>query len=425
MEQRGRRGVARAVALALVAGALLAGPGAAQERSADDLARELREAETRRSREQGQLGSLRSELTAAREELVAIQTRLRDATARLKVAEGQLALAEGALVTAEEARDAAIDNLALAERLVVQAETQLADEERDLGKQIAMVYKYGAMGRSAMYLTVLRQARTPNDVAVNLHKLGTVIEHQDEVVARVQELSRERVELRGQADATRVSAEQRELDAAATLELVGRLRADAESLTRAVAADESRQRAVLASLEADAAEQTALLAAVERDVVALGSELQAARAQRAAAGGFTCPVTPSWFQNDWGFPRSGGRSHKGTDVFADRGTPVVAVADGSVVKLDATDSYRPGTSRGDLGGRSVTIRTTDGERWYFAHLDGVANGLEVGATVRAGQVLGTTGNSGNARTTPPHTHIERSVGGRTVNPFPALDAACR
>ncbi|MBW3621182.1 MAG: peptidoglycan DD-metalloendopeptidase family protein [Actinobacteria bacterium] len=419
----------RAVVLALVAAALLAvpggAPGSAQERSADEVARELQEAEERRAREQGELGDVRAELTAARAELVAIQGRLAEARARLKVAEGQLALAEGALVSAEAAREAAGENLALAERLVSQAEQQLADEERALGRQVATVYKYGAMGRSAMYLTVIQQARTPNDVAVNLHQLGSVIDHQDGVVERVRELSRDRAELREAADATRVSAEQRQLDAAATLDVVTRLRADAEALTRQVADDEARQRAVLASLEASASEQSALLAAVERDVAALGDELEAARARRASAGGFTCPVTPSWFQNDWGFPRSGGRSHRGTDVFADRGTPVVAVADGTVVRVDHTDNYRSGTSRGDLGGRSVTIRTTAGEEWYFAHLDAVAGGLAAGTTVTAGQTLGTTGNSGNARTTPPHTHIEREVGGETVNPYPALDAACR
>lgn len=425
MEREARGWTACAVVLAFLSATLLAVPGGAQERSADEVARDLQAARTRRAQERGELGSLRSELTAAREELVAIQTRLRSAAMRLKVAEGQLALAEGALVTAESARDAAVENLALAERLLAQAESQLADEERDLGRQVATVYKYGAMGRSAMYLAVIRQARTPNDVAVNLHQLGSVIDHQDQVITRVRELSLDRAELREQADATRVSAEQRELDAAATLGIVTQLRADAEALTREVAADEARQRTILASLEADAAEQGALLAAVERDVAALGTELDAARARRVAAGGFTCPVTPSWFQNDWGFPRSGGRSHRGTDVFADRGTPVVAVADGEVVKVDHTDTYRQGTSRGDLGGRSVTIRTDAGETWYFAHLEAIAGGLAAGSPVSAGQTLGTTGNSGNARTTPPHTHIERKVGGRTVNPYPALDAACR
>jgi septal ring factor EnvC (AmiA/AmiB activator) len=63
-----------------------------------------------------------------------------------------------------------------------------------------------------------------------------------------------------------------------------------------------------------------------------------ARKQGAAGGvgdevtpGFVCPVKGgASFINDWGFPRSGGRTHKGTDMFAPRGTPVVAVGDGTV-----------------------------------------------------------------------------------------------
>ncbi len=352
-----------------------------------------------------------------------MRTALDDARARLRIAEGQLALAEEALGDAEAARAAALDNLALATELLTQAETELAREEGDLQQQVATAYKYGS-ARGAMYLEVIRSAKTPNDVAVGLYQLGSVIDYQDAVVGRITRLRSDRAVLRDRADDTRVAAEAREVDAAATLEVVTSLRADAQALTDQIAGDEARQAGILASLEADAETQAAVLAAVEQDTERLGTELDEARRRRAAASGFTCPVVPSWFQNDWGFPRSGGRSHQGTDVFADRGTPIVAVADGTVKAVDRTDNYRSGTSHGDLGGLTVSYWTAPGEYWYFAHLDAIAEGIQPGIRVVAGQVVGYVGNTGNAETTPPHTHVGRYVDHRPTNPYPALAAAC-
>lgn len=405
----------------------LVGPpvaGLAQERSADEIGRDLEDAQERRDRQRAALSELGDEVVRARAELVRLQRDLEQARQQLRVAEGQLALGEMALADAEVARDAAVANLDLAERMLGQAETQLAGEEADLRDQVASAYKYGAAGRGALYLEVIRQARTPNEVAVGLYQLGAIIDFQDGLVTRVEELRADRAVLRDGADRTRRDAEARELDAAATLEVVTRLREDAQRLADAIAADEARQRDVLASLEADAAEQQALVTEAEQEAAELAEELESARKRQAAVGGFVCPVTPSWFQNDWGFPRSGGRSHQGTDVFADRGTPVVAVADGTVKEVDRVDRYRPGTSAGDLGGLWVSYWTAPGEYWYFSHLGTVAEGLQPGDRVAAGDVIGTIGNSGNARTTPTHTHVGRYVDRAAVNPYPALANAC-
>jgi murein DD-endopeptidase MepM/ murein hydrolase activator NlpD len=417
--RRARAGLA-AVALALA----LAVPGSAQERSESEIARDLREAEAARDQGGSQLGTLRVELAEARTELVALQERLATARAQLRVAEGQLSLAEDALGDAEAARDAAVENLGLAEQLLARAETSLEQEERQFVDQVALAYKYGAASRGSMYLEVIRQARTPNDVAVGLYHLNAVMDYQDAVVQRVSEARAARATLRDQAAATRRAAERREADAAATLGLVTGLRRDARELTDAIADDEARQRAVLEELEADAAEKEDLLAAVSADVERYATELDEARRRRAAVGGFVCPVRPSWFQNDWGYPRSGGRSHQGTDMFADRHTPIVAVADGTVRAVDHTDNYRSGTSSGDLGGRSISVWTASGEYWYFSHLEAVADGMSPGVRVAAGDVIGFVGNSGNARTTPTHVHVGRYVDGQAVNPYPALAAAC-
>jgi murein DD-endopeptidase MepM/ murein hydrolase activator NlpD len=100
--------------------------------------------------------------------------------------------------------------------------------------------------------------------------------------------------------------------------------------------------------------------------------------------------------SSFGEPRSGHRKHQGIDIFARRGTPVVAAAEGVVVRIGTTDR---------LGGNTVWVAGKPSTLYYYAHLDGFRPGLRVGEHVGAGDVLGRVGNTGNARTTPPHLHF--------------------
>src|SRR5690606_9496401 len=123
---------------------------------------------------------------------------------------------------------------------------------------------------------------------------------------------------------------------------------------------------------------------------------------------------------DWHFPRSHGRRHLGTDVFAPTGSAIRALAPGVVTKVDPTDHF-DGDS--DLGGITISWETAVG-RFYAAHLLRLPPGLEVGDQVRAGQVVGYVGTSGNARGTPPHLHLGWYVDGVEVNPWPTLAVVC-
>lgn len=114
-------------------------------------------------------------------------------------------------------------------------------------------------------------------------------------------------------------------------------------------------------------------------------------------------------QSYWGAVRDGGRrSHEGIDIFAKRGTPVVAVTPGIV------------SSTGDkgLGGKQVWLRDRKrGNSLYYAHLDSII--ATPGMKVKAGDTLGLVGNSGNARTTLPHLHFGIYKGYRGAqNPLP-------
>ncbi len=124
-------------------------------------------------------------------------------------------------------------------------------------------------------------------------------------------------------------------------------------------------------------------------------------------------MTPDDLDDTFTARRSGGRTHRAIDIMADRGTPVLAISDGEITRIH----------QNRLGGKVLYLRSHGGEYdFYYAHLDTYADGLEVGQTVRQGDVLGTVGNTGNARRTPPHLHFqvlrqERRGRGTPVNPY--------
>jgi murein DD-endopeptidase MepM/ murein hydrolase activator NlpD len=108
-------------------------------------------------------------------------------------------------------------------------------------------------------------------------------------------------------------------------------------------------------------------------------------------------------------------AHRGTDIFASRGQPVIAVADGTV---RATVDPK--------GGKVVYLAADDGWGYYYAHLDAWAPGIEQDATpmpVYAGAFLGQVGTSGNAEGTEPHLHFQATApNGTAVDPFDLLRA---
>jgi murein DD-endopeptidase MepM/ murein hydrolase activator NlpD/uncharacterized protein YraI len=98
-------------------------------------------------------------------------------------------------------------------------------------------------------------------------------------------------------------------------------------------------------------------------------------------------------QSVFGVARDGGaRRHDGIDIFAPRGTPVIAAEAGHVTRVGDTPR----------GGKNVWV-FGDQRSFYYAHLDAIA--VSPGDRVMRGEVLGTVGNTGNAATTNPHLHF--------------------
>ncbi|MBK0054105.1 M23 family metallopeptidase [Stenotrophomonas sp. S39] len=146
-----------------------------------------------------------------------------------------------------------------------------------------------------------------------------------------------------------------------------------------------------------------------------------------APAGLLLPVQgiqPSQLRDTFTDARSEGRVHDAIDIMADAGTPVLAVADGTVEKL--FDSER--------GGLTI-YQFEPGGRWcyYYAHLQRYADGLAEKQAIKRGEVIGYVGSTGNASAEAPHLHFEVHVlgpekqwwKGESINPYPLLQAAGR
>ena len=123
---------------------------------------------------------------------------------------------------------------------------------------------------------------------------------------------------------------------------------------------------------------------------------------------------PHSYSNDWGAPRPQG-THQGNDIMANRNVPVRAVVAGSIKQMSRVETSR--------GGITIWLRDAAGNTFFYAHLDHIVDGLEVGSKVDLGQVLGGVGNTGDARGTVTHLHFEiHPGGGSAVNPYTDLRA---
>ncbi len=143
---------------------------------------------------------------------------------------------------------------------------------------------------------------------------------------------------------------------------------------------------------------------------------------------FPQETSATQFDDSFGARRSGGRGHKGNDLMAPKMTEVYAIADGVVETV----------TKGRNAGRYLVIEHEGGWTSSYMHLNNdepgtdngqaselqtFAPGIEEGAVVSAGDLIGYVGDSGNAEGTGSHTHFELRYQGRAVNPYDLLQDA--
>lgn len=117
-----------------------------------------------------------------------------------------------------------------------------------------------------------------------------------------------------------------------------------------------------------------------------------------------------------------GHIHQANDLMRPRGTPILAVADGTVRKLIRTRT----------GGISIfQFDAAEEYCYFFAHIDHYAKGLREGQQVHRGDVIAYVGSTGNALRSAPHLHFAVSLvlpdkrfwGGKVIDPYPLLLSA--
>lgn len=115
-------------------------------------------------------------------------------------------------------------------------------------------------------------------------------------------------------------------------------------------------------------------------------------------------------RDSFGDPRSGGRRHRGIDIFAPRWAEVVAATSGTLTAI----------GYGGLAGRSLWLVGDDGRSYFYGHLEAWPADVRDGMEVVPGELIGYVGNSGNAAGLPTHLHFEVHEDGRALNPYAVL-----
>lgn len=367
-----------------------------------------------------------------------LKERLAEKQAELNAAYSEYAKFQKELNKLAEKHNAAEVRMAQIEDAInaVQNEINLAQKDMDilqaqLAQRLVRLYKnnYSA---APVYLEVLLKESDIASVIERFTMMGKIADSDQELfnqVAGYLEKSNGRQsdleeKRRAQAETTAelevLQAEMSEKFSSASSEYqrltkqVVKLKEDvreaAEAAARAAAAAKAKAKAA-ARAKAQAAAKAKAEAAAKGQ-----SGRKSSGGGTVQAGSFVFPVQgPHSYVDSWGAPRSGGRTHKGTDILAARGTPVVACVSGTISRTNPTDT--------GLGGITVWLRGTNGYSYYYAHLNGIAPGIRGGVSVTAGELLGWVGSTGNAGTCN-HLHFcSYTSSGTAVNPYATLRAA--
>lgn len=325
---------------------------------------------------------LASALTAAM--LVAAPTLAFGAKQSAASLEAQLADIRAEYKKAGAAYDKAYWRLDVTEAKIAKIDDRIAAAEEELAAaRTVLAGRVNGMYRAGQvdYVSVILGAESFEEMVTRLEFIHRINQADADAIQKVEDLER-------------------------------RLNADRAALEQ----ERAKKASALTSLKKERDKLLKRLNAKKAEYDKVKSQLDAARGKSSGSSyyppgpnGMVFPVQGvNYYSDTWGASRSGGRRrHQGTDIMAPRGTPCVAVLSGTVTSKNS-----------GLGGKVIWLTADNGWKFYYAHLDGwkVKSGR-----VKAGQLIGYVGSTGNAAGGSPHLHFEiHPGGGAAVNPYPYL-----
>jgi peptidoglycan LD-endopeptidase LytH len=317
-------------------------------------------------------------------------------------------------VNEAETREAEAGDRARALEEQADATAARLEDLRDRLKVRARAAYTNGLGGSEPLMALFTSDR-PTDALDRISMVSAASGHDggllDETLVEEERLVREQAEAAEALEQARLAKADLERSAAEVSALLQRVVAEEEAAARAraeaLAAEQARasRDAAAARAAAPAPGPAAAPAPTSSGPAATGVT---------AANGRACPVGSNHsFIDSWGFARSGGRAHKGTDIMAPYGAPAYAIVSGTVTR----------TGNNGLGGIVLYLRGDNGDTYYYAH--NAQNLVASGQRVSAGQEIAKVGATGNAAGGAPHIHFEvHPGGGSAVNPYPLLRGLC-
>lgn len=307
------------------------------------------------------------------------QTEVQKLQAQIKALQDEAGRAGKAYSDAYWKLDGTRVQIAKVDAEVTAAQQKLAEATSRLNTRASEMYKTGG----ADYIGILLSSDDFDEMILRFEYVQRVGQQDADIIAQVQQLQAE----------------------------LGAKHAELEALHNTQAADAAKLKEESNRVESQLKSQQDEYNKLKKQLdAAIAAEKARNSRTTAVAGsnGMIFPVQgPCTYTDTWGDARSGGRTHKGTDIMSPEGTPVVAVLSGTVNAKESS-----------LGGKTIWLTADNGWAFYYAHLSAykVTSGH-----VQAGQVIGYVGHTGNASASAPHLHFEiHPGGGAAVNPYPYL-----
>ena len=384
-----KRALAAGLMTALLVGALLPGGGPAQHAQAastSQLKSRLAELKSARAEANAAVEALEGESEKYSEKIAALDYQIQSTRAELNATQKIIDSLTQDIADKQDELDETIAQL---------------DEKQELFEtRIRVMYENG----DTTYLEVLLSSEDFSDMLTNMEIVSQIMDYDKRIVEEYKAL-------KAQIETQKAALESDRKDKQDYAD-------DLEQAYEEIEAQKKEYKALKAKVDSDLALKKAEAERMLREQDEINDEIAAlSRQETAASGGgggkvysgslvWPCP-SYSRISSQYGYrthPISGTRKlHKGLDIAASSGNPVIAAASGTVVKSYFSSSY----------GNYVVISHGGGLMTAYAHM--TRRLVSAGQTVSAGQQVGTVGSTGNS--TGPHLHFEVYVGGSTTNPM--------